>query len=68
MESGFQAESLPSDFRAELVLSDPAASADFLRGVLEQGSFLGQYELGRMSRNWADISGASLAVRSPLVL
>lgn len=37
MESRFQAESLPSDFREELVLSGPppasVASADFLREV-----------------------------------
>lgn len=43
MESRFQAEFLPSDFGAELVLSDPpaasTASADFFRVVSLTGFF-----------------------------
>lgn len=45
MESRFQAESLPSDFRVELVLPDPPpaspASIGFLRVVSLAGFFPG---------------------------
>lgn len=50
MENRFQAESLPSDFRAELVLPDPpaasAASADFLRVASGAGFFPGSARAG----------------------
>lgn len=49
MESGFQAQSLPSDFRAELVLSDLPAQT-FSGWFLSQVSLTGSFELGRMAQ------------------
>jgi len=50
MESRFQAESVPADFRAELAFSDPpaasAAGAAFLRVVCRAGLFPGSVWTG----------------------